>query len=1157
MKARRKKRAFYRKGASLAMVLVSITILTIMGTLFTAIAMRSYEYSYAKLCKQQAYYTARSGISAFYSMLKSETGLLDSMTRDLDALCFASAATYSDDDFDITTVRLEVGSAGGGTSDGLISGGFFDTFLGDCKLYVRYANKERSQISIESHATYNGYAESARAIIARTNKASSELKKIFDNTFCLQSPITTIVTDGIDGDVYVSQPAPYLYDEDGKWIETDVEGVYNKVLESLKKTSSYGAYTDVIAGQYIRDNNGNVVTDESTDVGKYNNVLRKIVYANVQASTEDADKIGHTKPLSMENTPITDRNSEGQTYYNDWVELYMFSAVQGDTTVDGNLYAHSRILLGLVDRDSSGRQYISYWDESLKREVHPTRAYDGYWVTSNLFPEYGLEGDSKGSVKDYEHGFDVDVFFDHTRTEAVLDVSVSKFRINGNMYFWDDVRIENMDSTQTVNALNGVKNNIYAKQNLYIDGLYIDGWTNITEWGKKHTSKQVSVYGDVFVGENAFIRGANIYGDIYCCGEELTLVDTNIYGNIYFAGSKFTADRVTVTSGSLSVNCNGVSATQNLSGGNVVIAGTKGSSNYSTYNSAAGFGTTDDTGNNASSQWGATLIDCNVYGNLWSDVNTHIVSAKCSATMGVSTPSPQTGYSEYGNIYVTKYLYIDLIMPRSVGLIPTQYPFIENWIDGGDDNDDYAYDTENNRIVVDHTYATENNRIVVNGMIYAERFQMKTNQSEVRNLAESYLNTVCVGRDGLYIDGCDESRIISPQKWNISIANGLYSLSAGRCNNARINGSLVDADNFADIATETDIVNRLDSGRYSIEAALESVYYGVLNSMGATATQLDGLYDTTFKSTEVWDDKVITLYSWSAPTQYDADDPDANNPERTIDYARIVEGKNERGFANIQEYVQYITNPATLGAAGSVSGSSATGDYTLTITQSAWFSGHADFAAFDRVVIDTTKGNIHIRFGGGATFGDPTATSFETGSDVILKGGNLTFWYLYEPEGYEIDSPTLSVNPYTQLGLIQQGTGATYSFDGLYIISNDDCLIQFANDVSLNGFVYAPYSHLLLKPGSGGTLNTLNGCMAIESLILTSDGDTLGFWDNLYAGITWTPQKIIDEVVGQYENSHYDYVMPPLIMDATFQYGDAVAELENFNEVVWEFMGYY
>ncbi len=1138
MKARRKKRAFYRKGASLAMVLVSITILTIMGTLFTAIAMRSYEYSYAKLCKQQAYYTARSGISAFYSMLKSETGLLDSMTRDLDALCFASAATYSDDDFDITTVRLEVGSAGGGTSDGLISGGFFDTFLGDCKLYVRYANKERSQISIEAHATYNGYAESARAIIARTNKASSELKKIFDNTFCLQSPITTIVTDGIDGDVYVSQPAPYLYDEDGNWIEEGVEGVYNKVLESLKKNSSYGAYTEVTAGQYIRDNNGNVVTDESTDVGKYNNVLRKIVYANVQASTEDADKIGHTKPLSMENTPITDRNSEGQTYYNDWVELYMFSAVQGDTTVDGNLYAHSRILLGLVDKDRSGRQYISYWDESLKREVYPNRA-SWYQVTSNLFPEYGLEGGGEGSVKDYEHGFDVDVFFDHTRTEAVLDVSVSKFRINGNMYFWDDVRIENMDSTQTENALNGVKNNIYAKQNLYIDGFHIDSWSSIMAYATMSTSKQVSVYGDVFIGENAFIRGANIYGDIYCYGEELTLVDTNVYGNIYFAGSKFTADRVTVSSGSLSVSYNGLNITQNLSGGNVVIAGTKGSSNYSTYNSKAGFGTTDDTGNNAASQWGATLIDCNIYGNLWSDVNTHIVSAKSQAGLGVTPPHPQTGYSEYGNIYATKYLYIDLIMPRSIGDGWTQtdkYPFIENWVSG---------------VNLNYAYATENNRIVVNGMVYAERFQMKTNQSEVRNLAESQLNTVCVGRGGLYIDGCEESRLISPQKWNISISNGLYSLSSGACYNTRINGSLVDTGSFSANASESDIINRLDSSRYSIDDALESVHYSVLNSMGTTATQLDVLYETTFGSTEVWKDKVITLYSWSAPTQYDADDPDANNPERTIDYARVVEGKNERGFRDIDEYIDYLRSAESGGKAGSVDGT------TLTITQSAWFSGHADFSAFDRVVIDTTKGNIHIKFGGGATFGDPTATSYDNGSDVILKGGNLTFWYLYEPEGYEIDSPTLSVNPYTQLGLIQQGTGATYSFDGLYIISNDDCLIQFANDVSLNGFVYAPYSHLLLKPGSGGTLNTLNGCMAIESLILTSDGDTLGFWDDLLAGITWTPQKIIDEVVGQYENSHYDYVMPPLIMDATFQYGDAVAELENFNEVVWEFMGYY
>ena len=33
--------------------------------------------------------------------------------------------------------------------------------------------------------------------------------------------------------------------------------------------------------------------------------------------------------------------------------------------------------------------------------------------------------------------------------------------------------------------------------------------------------------------------------------------------------------------------------------------------------------------------------------------------------------------------------------------------------------------------------------------------------------------------------------------------------------------------------------------------------------------------------------------------------------------------------------------------------------------------------------------------------------------------------------------------------------------------------------------------------------------------------------------------------------------MPPLIMDAGFQYGDTAGELTDFNQVVWEFMGYY
>ena len=168
------------------MVLVSMTVLAIMGTLFTTIAMRSYEYSYAKLCKQQAYYTATSSVENFYTLITSKPDLFGTLLNSLNSAIVEEQE--GNDNIDITTVRVLVGSSGGGTAttdaDGNVTGvnlataGFFATYLGDCDLYVRYANAERTELSIEAHATYNGYTETSRAIIARTNKAAEELKKI-------------------------------------------------------------------------------------------------------------------------------------------------------------------------------------------------------------------------------------------------------------------------------------------------------------------------------------------------------------------------------------------------------------------------------------------------------------------------------------------------------------------------------------------------------------------------------------------------------------------------------------------------------------------------------------------------------------------------------------------------------------------------------------------------------------------------------------------------------------------------------------------------------------------------------------------------------------------------------------------------------------------
>lgn len=1128
------------------MVLVSITILAIMGTLFTAIAMRSYEYSYAKLCKQQAYYTARSSIEAFYSMVTSNTALLTSLLTELQSEYLRQVAAAPSGVVDPTTVGINVGSTGGGDGSGLVAGGFFDTFLGDCELRVRYADQKMSQLSIEAHATYNGYSESARALIARTNFAASELKKIFDNTFCLQSPISTIVTDGINGDVYVSQPAPYMYNDDGSIKTTGNEGVYNSILEQLKKNGSYqhGSKTyHAVAGQYLREDDGSVTMYTSTDVGKYNYILSTKVYGNVQASTEDSSLVGHTKPIGMDNMPLANG------LYNDWVELYMFSAVEGDITMDGNLYAHSRVLVGLIDKDQSGRQYISYWDDAQQRRIFPQRA-SATLLTSNVYPTYGLEGNSAGQITNYEHGFAEDVFFDHTQS-AVLDVGVSKFRINGNMYLWEDARIENMDSTQTENALNGVKNNIYAAKDLYIDGYYIEDWSSIFSWATMYTNHQVSVYGDVVVQGDAFISGADIYGDVYCYGNKLTMVDVNVYGNVYFAGSDFSALGLNVNSGTLNVTYNGQSATKNLSGGNVIIAGLKGDgdSNYKGYDDGAGFGTAKDVGGSGSDyEWGATLTNCNVYGNLWSAVNTHIMCSKWDEG-GNSLPD------KYGNIYVEQYLFIDLTFPYIINSGGLKTGHHENWL--ASEQKSGAYEL--------YEAACWNcfERVNSSQVIYAERFQFRTNQSTSlggRDTDVNYLGSLVVGKGGLYIDGNhsrhdeDTDGLVWPWNDDDDKSTKIVSLytalgTASGLWDANFDNSIQYGVN------EITLASRIADGYGTVESALSYKLTQLLDSFG----QNTGTYrEAVFGNTQIWEDKVINLYSWTAP-QHGIDEEDLETG-KVVNYAGGEDGFGQADIAgnvmrdSVDAYLEFLRdNPA----AGEVSGSENQGNYTLTIKQSACFRTKADFTRFDRVIIDTTSGNVHIKFLGGAEFGDPAATSYDNGSDVILKGGNLTFWYLYQNGSYNIDAPTLKVNPFTQVGLVQAGTGGGYSIDGLYIISNDDCLIQFEKDASLTGFVYAPYSHFLLKPGSSGATNTLNGCMAIESLILIADGDGVDWFTNWWNNLIWKPNKIIDALVKQYENSFYDYVMPPLIMDAGFQYGDTAGELTDFNQVVWEFMGYY
>ena len=1202
-----------KRGASLAMVLVSMTVLTIMGTLFTTIAMRSYQYSYSRLCRQQAYYTASSSVESFYNYVSSNPNVLSVMITQLNDACEGKvsadegAQTYAT--IDPTTVRLKVGSTGGGAMTGdtvsLVPNGFFDLYLGSCTLWVRFNNTDRTEISVEAEATYNGYSETVRAVIARTNGAASELKKIFDNTFCLQSPITTIVAETTIGDIYVSQP---LYERSAGTLNESTYDLddYDEVVAGLTKNGEYKEGNTVYkgkAGQYLRDAFGNIVTGDSK-VAHYNEVLKDGVYDNAQASTADGRLTGHTKPLDMDNTLLTasfiEKPTEKQLWYNDWAELYMFSAVENGTAVEGNLYADSKILIGLSDRNLSSRAYLRRWDNTIKRSVfsQQVKGETPWWeIWKDLIDDGELDNylqdqrfNNIDLTGDFEHGFGQDVFFDHYKDgKSVLDYSLSTFRLNGDMYLWEDARIENFDSYSTDNVKEGKKNNIYAKKDLYIDGLYITDWKGALML----TTNTVSIGGDVVVQGDAQIMNAEIWGDVYCYGDELTIVSSTIHGNVYFDGDNFTSDDMKLD-GNLVIN---------YTGNNTAVT------SYAEYyydengEKKPTFGTTKDVGgdNQPAHIWGATITNSDIYGTLWSNVNTHLLISKWSEG-GDSIPN------YYGDIYVSKYLFIDLIWPYLAkhnderimnGECLTDDERTsghrENWLayynDTGNDedrvNDKYDVAASYNCFEYADEYTDEK------PVIYAERFQLRTNQKDPdwdKSTDVNYLGHLYVGNGGLYIDGNEhghDGRGPGGGNGKRNAYNGLstkfeslYTASAG---------------NIWDVTVSDVITNEtgwyLKDGWLWLEAPLYEIngnnYNGSVSAggIGKYDTELAGyiqdesmyrkdgstspsslnyshmhfimpVHDNYAEKFDdpVWKDKLIKIRTWSAPVA--GKETEFNLVDGLIVKYVGEDVPNQGGGGN-----ELFGHPTTTDVADYIAAypdafEVTDNGNTLIISDSVTFNCFADFSAYKRVIFDTSEGNIYVKFLYGAKFGKKDAKNYDAGAEVVLTGGNMVFWHLYQEDTYDFKQPTLQIDPFTRVGIVTASSGTGHGNDGLYIISNDDSLITMGSNAVLNGFVYTPHGQVFIAPAESSYV-ALNGCMAIESLIMLSTADELqqsNFGGNFP---NFGTEEIIDAVIDQYKNIVFNYVQPPLITDSVLMGGLTDQEVTDFNSVVWEFLGYY
>lgn len=1154
-----------KRGMSMVVVIISIAMLVVMGTLFTSIAMRSYNYSFSKLCKQQAYYTAEASVNALYDLIYEDEDAMNIIIETLDAKYEEAKLSGITD---ITTVYCKIGEVGGtgtvtvgDTGPSIIEdAGLFKDVMGTVTLRARYNNDQRSQLSLEAYATYKGYSESVRMKIAKTTKAAQELAKIFSNAFCWSSPLTCFIAAETIGNVYVAQPIVYAYDTNGNYIEgTNTNaGVYNTVLSSLEKYGYYGSYTGT-AGQYIRNANDEIINDTS-HAGVYNRYLCSYVYDNIETVIENKDgstktSNGNTKPFDIDNKPlqVEGKNlandnyyttfaeiyteNSNQNFYNDWVELYMFSDYRTDnvsytdyrssdfkgngessagnvsnsfpqaylsgnieyprnyTAINGDLYVQSRALIGMWDKDRSDKENWQYYNDATY-----SREYVDYY--NNFYNSNGGYGTR------FEHGYPEgdDVFFDHVNNN--ISAEATTFRLNGNLYLWEDTRIENFDSINTYNAYQGKKNNIYALKDLVIDGFVY----SYNTYGKDQTivsQRSVTIFGDIMVQGDLTISNATIYGDVYCNGDSLTIIDSNIYGNVYFRGYDFKSDNVRITSGKLTFyDGNGLSIT--VPGGNLIVAGLESDLMTETNDDCASYINIGSIG--------AHLKNTSVSNLFYSRVNTKIVSAMDNdAVGGVSSVNDiytemRSGVknvrSNYNNIFVEEYLDIDL----------THTSF------------DYMTSSANSEV------SLRDNTFSVSGLLVVQSLKLVQSQYRFNNKTMSLntptlnLNEVYV-RAGVYIDGNNEKNnggTLFNYKSNnksIVIQDGYGMLNLLSIWDTNINHYETSISSLGDWMTSTMGItyngSSITQAADAVMAAQASAFatYGSAESniRFATGQELTKWADYFFP--QDWEEKKVSTLKWSAPKAADNEASVLN-----VYYFDLTPYTSSSNLASgITSYL-FANNRPDVASVDTLS-------KTIEIKKSMVFDIKVEVPEGYTLIFNTFEGNLHIKFNKGLVLG--------ANSRVVLTGGNMTFVYIEDGQDEGTDPvEALTFGNNCHIGLVEEMVGVEQRSDSIYFISYDNIKINLGYDMILNGYVYAPNGFANVV-GSSGNESLLNGCMAVKNYIM--QGEVANY----------------QTTINKYRLCVYNHVTPPLITDISFEYGGSEEDIGLFGEIIWEFLGYY
>lgn len=517
-----------KKGATMIVVITTMTLLMIIGSGFAALAFQSYRHSYGSLCRQQAMFTAKGVLDGFIDEFKVNQTLRENVIKKLEE------AVATNPETDVTKIDAEINIKN--LHDYMADSGAFGTAdeeeegnnTKDCMMYVAYSDKSRTKLKLTVAAKYKGFYNSLSVILGYTNKASYELSKIMSNALYFMTPVINLAIDQIQGDVYIDKNE--YGDHDGNGIDD--------FYESVKALRAFTTSTETMTG----------------------------------GSTLKIDLFGNKTGKAAEWVEVFIRTWKTFTSGN-WQDI--------PTAIVGSLKCNTSVLLGLADRcshgdmhsfpnatgyDSDGGQNTNHTCLKVSEDIYVNgNARGENFICKNLFvtdniadSEYmgNIVAECQKGVGVMSVGFNSHIVVENdvradgfvvVRGQEPLIIGSKNYTIvGGDIYagrYNEDGSLWGNPGTGNINIEDPTRN--YGTGDVEI--VYTDVNGNIYAEGNVLIKDASKVKGNVYAKGDVYIKNSSVEGNVYC-GGNLYIVDTRAGRNNTIGGSTIVNGKLTMHS---------------------------------------------------------------------------------------------------------------------------------------------------------------------------------------------------------------------------------------------------------------------------------------------------------------------------------------------------------------------------------------------------------------------------------------------------------------------------------------------------------------------------------------------------------------------------------------------------------------------------------